>query len=191
MMKMTAALIHRWKRGFTLEPARGLHTRLMLTVAIAFIIAGPQPLLAQQATVQPMQGQTPEQMQQDMTACQSAATEATGFSPSQPPLAAAPAGPSGKRLRGAAAGAVAGAVRAEARGSDSDAWDEADEDRKQDYRQEEAQSSARAGAAVGGMATRADRRQGRRQQGQEQQQASAWNQAYNSCLQGRGYTVTP
>jgi len=190
-MKMTTTLIHRWKTGLTLEPARGLSTRLMLTVAVAFIIAGPQPLLAEQATVQPMQGQTPEQMQQDMAACQSAATEATGFSPSQPPVAAAPPGPSGKRLRGAAAGAVAGGVRAEARGSDYEAWDEVDDDRKQDYRQEEAQSSARAGAAVGGMASRVDRRQGRRQQGQQQQQASAWNQSYSSCLQGRGYTVTP
>lgn len=184
-------MIHRSKTGLALEPASGLHTRLLLSVAIAFTIAVPQPLLAQQATVQPMQGQSPEQVQQDMAACQSAATEATGFSPSQPPVAAAPAGPSGKRLRGAAAGAVAGAVRAEARGSDSDAWDEADEDQKQDYRQEEAQSSARAGAAVGGMATRADRRQGRREQGQQEQQASAWSEAYNSCLQGRGYTVTP
>jgi hypothetical protein len=133
----------------------------------------------------------PEQVQQDMAACQNSATQATGYSPSQQPVAAAPSGPSGKRLKGAAAGAVAGGVRAEARGNDSQAWDNADDDRKQDYRQDEAQASAKAGAAVGGMATRSDRRQGRREQGQQQQQASAWGQSYKSCLTSRGYAVTP
>lgn len=148
--------------------------------------------LAQQATVQPLQGQSPEQMQQDIASCQGAATQATGYSPSQASGSAAPAAPSGKRLKGAAAGAVAGGVRAEARGRDhDDAWDKVDDDRKQDYRQNEAQAAARAGAAVGGVRTRQDRRDTRRQQGQQQQQAGAWNQSYTGCLQGRGYTVTP
>jgi hypothetical protein len=164
---------------------------ILLPMLVGVALVASDPLLAQQTTVQPMQGQSPEQTQQDMASCQSTATQATGYSPSQPPTAAASTGPSGKRLRGAAAGAVAGGVRAEARGGDYDAWDKVDDDRKQDYRQDEAQSSARAGAVVGGMATRADRREGRRQQGQQQQQASAWSQSYKNCLQGRGYTVTP
>jgi hypothetical protein len=145
-----------------------------------------------QSTVQPLQGQGAEQMQQDMASCQSAATQATGYSPSQAPVAAASVGPKGQRLKGAAAGAMAGGVRAEARGRQhDDAWDRVDDDRKQDYRQNEAQSAARAGAAVGGVRARQDRRETRRQQGQQQQQAGAWNQSYASCLQGRGYTVTP
>ena len=158
---------------------------------IALAVAAPHAAGAQQTTVQPLQGQGPEQVQQDMAACQNSATQATGYSSSQQPVAAAPSGPSGKRLKGAAAGAVAGGVRAEAHGNNSEAWDEVDDDRKQDYRQDEAQASARAGAVVGGMATRSDRRQGRRQQGQQQQQTSAWSQSYKGCLQGRGYSVTP
>ena len=167
----------------------GTARRSLLALAIAVTV--PQLASAQQTTVQPLQGQSAEQMQQDMAACQSSATQATGYTPSQQPVAAAPSGPSGKRLKGAAAGAAAGSVRAEARGNDSEAWDEIDDDRKQDYRQDEAQASAKAGAVVGGMATRSDRRQGRREQGQQQQQAGAWNQSYKSCLTGRGYGVTP
>jgi hypothetical protein len=163
--------------------------RSLLVLALA--AAAPWPASAQQMTVQPLQGQSPEQVQQDMATCQNSAMQATGYSPSQQPVAAAPSGPSGKRLKGAAAGAVAGGVRAEARGNDSEAWDNADDDRKQDYRQDEAQASARAGAAVGGMATRSDRRQGRREQGQQEQQAGAWGQSYTSCLTSRGYGVTP
>jgi hypothetical protein len=160
-------------------------------LALAIAAAAAWPASAQQMTVQPLQGQSAEQLQQDMAACQSSATQATGYSPSQPPVAAAPSGPSGKRLKGAAAGAVAGGVQAEARGNESQAWDEIDDDRKQDYRQDEAQASAQAGAAVGGMASRSDRRQGRRVQGQQQQQTSAWSQSYQSCLTSRGYAVTP
>lgn len=124
---------------------------------------------AEELTVQPLQGQSPEQVRQDMAACQNSATQATGYSPSQEPVAAALSGSSGKRLKGAAAGAVAGSVRAEACGNDSAAWDEVDDDRKQDYRQDEAQSSAKASAVVGGMSTRSEGRQG-----QQQHHATAW-----------------
>jgi hypothetical protein len=180
-----------WTMGRTEAPNRACGPGLAGAVLIALAVAVPHAAGAQQATVQPLQGQAPEQVQQDMAACQNSATQATGYSPSQQPVAAAPSGPSGKRLKGAAAGAVAGGVRAEARGNDSQAWDNADDDRKQDYRQDEAQASAKAGAAVGGMATRSDRRQGRRDQGQQQQQAGAWGQSYKGCLTSRGYAVTP
>jgi hypothetical protein len=169
---------------------------LAMAAAIVILANGATPVLAQQpTTVQPLQGQSPDLVQQDMAACQSAATQSSGHNPTQPPVAAAPAGPSGQRLRGAAAGAVAGGVRAGARGNQYEAWDEVDDDRKQDYRRDEAQSAARAGAAVGGVRARQDRREARRQQGQQQQQqasaADAWSQAYEGCLQGRGYSVTP
>jgi hypothetical protein len=179
-----------WTMGRSGAPRRACGPALAGALVIALAVAAPLSAGAQQTTVRPLQGQPPEQVQQDMAACQNSATQASGYSPSQAPVAAAPTGPSGKRLKGAAAGAVAGGVRAEARGNDSEAWDNVDDDRKQDYRQDEAQASARAGAAVGGMATRSDRRQGRREQGQ-QQQASAWGQSYKSCLTSRGYAVTP
>jgi hypothetical protein len=180
-----------WTMGRSGAPRRARGPALAGALVIALAVAAPLSAGAQQTTVQPLQGQPTEQVQQDMAACQNSATQASGYSPSQAPVAAAPTGPSGKRLKGAAAGAAAGGVRAEARGNDSEAGDKVDDDRKQDYRQDEAQASARAGAAVGGMATRSDRRQGRREQGQQQQQASAWGQSYKSCLTSRGYAVTP
>src|SRR5687767_242852 len=130
---------------------------MVLAVAATLVLADTARPLAQQVTVQPLQGQSPEQMQQDTASCQSAATQSTGYSPGQAPAAAAPAGPSGQRLKGAAAGATAGAVRAEARGREyDDAWDKADDERKEEYRSNEAQSAAKAGAAVGGMRARQD-----------------------------------
>lgn len=167
----------------------------MIAAIVAFGDGGPRVLAQQPTTVQPLEGQSSTVVQQDMAACQSSATQSSGYNPTQPPVATAPAGPSGQRLRGAAAGAVAGGVRAGARGNQYEAWDEVDDDRKQEYRQNEAQSAARAGVAVGGVRARQDRRGARREQGQQQQQqasaADAWSQAYGGCMQGRGYSVTP
>jgi hypothetical protein len=55
--------------------------------------------------------------------------------------------------------------------------------------------AAAAGAVVGGAKQRQDRREARgaeqQQAAQAQPQASAYDQAYQGCLLGRGYTVTP
>jgi hypothetical protein len=186
-----------WAIGGSDRPDRTMsRSCLVLAAALAVVWDGAPSLLAQQpTTVQPLQGQSSALVQQDMAACQSAATQPSSHDPTQPPVAAAPAGPRGQRLRGAAAGAVAGGVRAEARGNERDAWDEVDDDRKQEYRRDEARSAARVGVAVGGVQARQGRREARRQQGQQQQQQAsavdAWSQAYQGCLQGRGYGVTP
>jgi hypothetical protein len=89
-----------------------------------------------------------------------------GFSSRQPPVAAAPPGPSGKRLIDAAAGPWAGAVRAEgARQRRRRLGRSGPKTGSRTIGRRRHSRSPEPGAAVGGMATRADRRQERRQQG--------------------------
>jgi hypothetical protein len=131
-------------------------------------------------TITPMQGQTPDQIQKDQAECNSIAQQSAGAqAQSAPP-------PSGGRMKGAAAGAMAGAVKAEAQGRQYGAYDKVNDDIKQEYRQNEAKSSAKAGVAVGAAKQRQQRR------GASQQSASSsqtFDQAFNSCLMGRGYSV--
>ena len=91
-----------WKMGRTEAPRRACGPGLAGAVVIALAVAAPLAA-GEQTTVQPLQGQAPEQVQQDMAGCQNSATQATGYTPSQQPVAAAPSRPSGKRLKGAAA----------------------------------------------------------------------------------------
>ena len=150
---------------------------------------------AQQPTVQAAQGQSYEQMEKDKAECYSIASQSTGYNPAQ--ASAAPASSTtpqgGGRLRGAAAGAMAGAARAEVRGNQYQAYERAPDELKQEYRRNEAKSAAAAGAVVGGARQRQSRReQARAQENQAAQQSAAtssFNQAYNSCLMGRGYVV--
>ena|SRR5215207_5858027 len=168
-------------------------TKLLASAGVMTLVVGTA--LAQQPVVQPAQGQSAEQMQQDMADCQAIAKQSTGYDPSQPPPStSSPATPqAGGRVRGAAKGALAGAAGAEVRGQQYGAYDKLSDDVKQEYRQNEAKSAAAAGAAVGA----AKQRQQRRQQGQAQEQqaaqtnaaAGSYNQAYKSCLMGRGYSV--
>jgi hypothetical protein len=139
------------------------------------------------STVIPAQGQSPEQIQADTSACQAQAAQST-----QPPPASTATPAQGGRLRGAAVGAAAGAAAAEVRGNQYEAYDHVDSDVKEEYRQNEAREAAAAGAVVGG----ARQRQARRQQAQQQQQAAAQSQqqsgnAFDACMAARGYTVSP
>jgi hypothetical protein len=144
------------------------------------IFPGAAPLLlyclcATAQTVTPMNGQSAELTQQDVTACQS---QAGGTGNAAPP-------PSGGRARGAATGAVAGAAVAGVRSNQHEALsDRVDDDVKQDYRQEKAKNAAVAGAVVGGSRQRQDRRE-------TAQTNAAASSAYTSCMQQRGYQVTP
>ncbi|WP_454694110.1 hypothetical protein [Achromobacter aegrifaciens] len=132
-------------------------------------------------TVTPLQGQTPQVTQQDIAACQ-AQSGSTTSPPAEAPQA-------GGRARGAAAGAAAGAVVAGARGRQhEEVYDRVDDDTKQAYRQNQAKDAAAAGMVVGGSRQRQDRRQDRANQAQQNATASS---AYASCLQQRGYQVTP
>ncbi|MGZ4997402.1 MAG: hypothetical protein ACXV8J_06150 [Methylobacter sp.] len=131
-------------------------------------------------TISPTQGQTPEQIQRDQADCTAIAQQSAG-SQTQP---AAPS--TGGRMKGAAKGAAAGAAKAEAKGKQHGAYENIDEDIKQEYRQNEAKSNAKAGAAAGG----ANQRQQRRESSQQSATSSqSFDQAYSSCLMGRGYSV--
>jgi hypothetical protein len=129
----------------------------------------------QAEAVVPLKGQSSQQTQLDINDCRNVAASQSS---STPP-------PSGGRLRGAAVGAAAGAVGAEVRGRQHDEFYEGVDDVKQEYRQNRAGQTAAAGAVVGGARQRQERR------AQQQTNASTSSTAYTSCLQGRGYQVTP
>ncbi|WP_349745923.1 hypothetical protein [Pseudomonas frederiksbergensis] len=130
----------------------------------------------QAETVVPLKGQSSQQIQLDINDCRNVAASQSA---STPP-------PSGGRLRGAAVGAAAGAVGAEVRGRQHDEfYERVDDDVKQEYRQNRAGQTAAAGAVVGGARQRQERR------AQQKTSAASSSTAYTSCLQGRGYQVTP
>ncbi len=133
------------------------------------------PVAAQQY-VYPAKGQSPEQQKKDEGECYGWAVKQSGYDPSKPPPAAAPAQPapvtgSGARARGAAAGAIVGGA------TGHDAGD-----------------AAVAGAVGAAAAQRgANRRAAAQQQqaaGQQRQAGQAsFQKARAACLEGRGYTV--
>src|SRR4051812_5069861 len=142
--------------------------RLLALMIGACVLASPA--IAQQFAY-PAKGQTAEQQKKDEAECGTWATGQTGFDPSKPPPAAAPATTAtgvtpGAGARGAARGAVVGGIVGD----------------------------AGAGAAAGAAAGRAQsRRQNASQQQQAQQtqgaQQGAYTKARAACLEGRGYTV--
>ena len=71
-----------WTKADRARPAWACRSLLALAMAVAV----PHGASAQQPTVQPLQGQAPEQVQQDMAACQNSATQATDYTPRQQPL---------------------------------------------------------------------------------------------------------
>ena len=162
----------------------------ILTAAACFVLAAS----AQAGGVTPTKGQSVEQMQKDIAECQAAATQSTGFNPSAPSPPAAESGPkAGGRVKGAAKGAAAGAVVAGVRGGE--VYDNASDEAKQEYRQNQAQGAATAGAVVGASKQRQDRRETRKEEKQQAEdtkaKAAAYDQSYQGCVVGRGYTVTP
>jgi hypothetical protein len=128
-------------------------------------------------TVVPTKGQSSQQTQLDINECHSVAASQT---------ASTDTSASGGRMRGAAVGAAAGAVAAESRGRQHDEFYEgANDEVKQEYRQNQAKGAAAAGVVVGGSRQRQERR------ANEKTSASTTSTAYTSCLQGKGYQVTP
>jgi len=143
-----------------------------LSLFIALLLVSAQGVAE---SVVPLRGQNSQQTQADISECHSIANSAS----STPPA-------SGGRLRGAAVGATAGAVGAQVRGNQhEEVYDRIDDDVKQEYRQNRARETAATGAVVGG----ARQRQERRQQRHNAESTNA--SAYTSCLQGKGYQVTP
>jgi len=164
-----------------------MRARVFRSIAVVgVVVVFDSTVVLGETVVTPMQGQSAEQIQRDQSECHSiAASSATA-----PPAQAAPAPQRGGRARGAARGAAAGAVAAEARGQQYDRYDNLSDDAKREYRQNNAGNAAAAGAMVGASRQRQQRRQGAAQQQQAQASAAAANdQAYRSCLMGRGYSV--
>jgi Glycine-zipper domain len=144
--------------------------------------------LRAQVMVYPANGQSPDQTQRDRGECMGWATQQSGFDPTAPRgYSAGPPPPSSMAtnphpvgrgaVRGAAVGAVGGAI-----GGDAGKG---------------AAIGAASGALIGGMRRRDQERQYAYEQQQYQQQQtaavdqqqSAFNRAFATCLQGRGYTV--
>lgn len=135
--------------------------------------------IAHAETVAPLQGQSPEQTQADTSACKSQAS-----STATPP----PANTSqGGRMRGAATAAVVSSAASEVRGNQHAAYDKVDDDVQKEYRQENAKDAAVAGAVVGGSK---QRRANRNASQQAAETPDASQQAYTSCMSGKGYSVT-
>ncbi|MCF4997259.1 hypothetical protein GIW69_16985, partial [Pseudomonas syringae] len=97
-------------------------------------------LYATAETLTPLKGQSPETVQQDISACQAQSGSSNNANTTQ----------SGGRIKGAATGAVAGATVAGVRSNRHDEIsDRVDSDVKQEYRQNKARNAAAAGAVVG------------------------------------------
>jgi hypothetical protein len=159
-------------------------------VAGALLIAGHGH--AEQPVVYPAKGQNPQQQATDDAECKAWAQQTTGVDPAAapaaaaPPPPAAPAGPQGQRLRGAARGAAVGAVAGEIAHGDASHG---------------AAVGAGAGVVAGGA--RARRERAAQQQAQAAQAAAAthsaeasraaeldtFHRAYAACMQGRDYSV--
>ena len=127
-------------------------------------------------TLLPLNGQNAEQIKSDDMACQNQATTP------------ATEQPQGGRLAGAVKGGLVGAAAAEVRGNQYEAYDRLDDDVQQEYRQENARDAAAVGAVIGGRHQRKERRA---EQVAAPAAATTSSQAYISCMQGKGYSVTP
>jgi hypothetical protein len=141
----------------------------------------PQDLRAQ-AMIYPNAGQTPAQLNQDRSTCETQAAAQSGYHPSQPVATPAPTKPvAGQRLAGAARGAAAGAVV------------ENNTSKSEREIENPSEAAARAGAVVGGSRQRQGRRENRRETQQQQaaqsQQQAAFSQSFNACMAAKSYTV--
>ncbi|HKE48611.1 MAG TPA: glycine zipper family protein [Rhodanobacteraceae bacterium] len=135
--------------------------------------------LAQYPPAYPAKGQTQQKQATDSSECRAWAQQTTGIDPavaSQPaPQQTGPAVGGGQRARGAVRGAAAGAVIGEAGSGDSSHG---------------AKVGAAAGVVAGGSRARQERRSQNAAAQQNQQNAMAtFNNAWGTCMKGRGYTV--
>jgi hypothetical protein len=127
--------------------------------------------------VYPKQGQSQDQFGRDQYECHNWAQGQTGFNPSQPAAAAAPAPQQGGAIRGGARGAALGAVGG-AIGGDAGKG---------------AAIGAGVGATAGLMRQSSQNRQAaqaaQQQQAAQQANLQRYDQAYGACMGGRGYQV--
>jgi hypothetical protein len=133
----------------------------------------------QQPPAYPAKGQSQQQQAKDSTECRTWAQQTTGINPavaSQPaPQQTGPAVGGGQRARGAVRGAAAGAVVGEVANGDAGKG---------------AGTGAAVGVVAGGARARREKRAANEAAQQNQQQTmGAFNNAWGTCMKGRGYTV--
>ncbi|MEM5315078.1 YMGG-like glycine zipper-containing protein [Paraburkholderia sp. JHI869] len=148
-------------------------------IPVAILIAGTAlPVLAQQTVVYPSKGQSAQQQSSDEGACYAWAKQRTGIDPAVVANAAPQAqAQNGQRVRGAAEGAAVGAAAGAIGGNAGHG----------------AAIGAVAGTVAGGVAHRRQERAAEAQNAQteaaQQQALASYHQAWNACMQGRGYSV--
>ena len=151
--------------------------RIIVLMAVSFMMAGSAPAMAADVYVFPKENQTKEQQEQDTFTCYKWAKEQTGFDPTKPVAQASAPPPQGGAAKGAAKGAAVGAIGGAIGG--------------------DAGKGAAIGAGVGAAAGAHKRRQGQRQQEAAQQQAAkqqeasveGYQRAFGVCMEGKGYAV--
>jgi hypothetical protein len=147
---------------------------LSVTIAAATLLASAA---AAEVFVYPKKGQSQQQFEQDQYQCHGWAKGQTGVDPSAPVAVAAPPPAQGGAVRGAARGAAVGAVGGAIGG--------------------DAGKGAAIGAGVGAVGGRMRQNSHNRQAAAATQQAQAqqaqdlgrYEQAYGTCMKGRGYQV--
>jgi hypothetical protein len=128
--------------------------------------------------IYPSKGQTQEQQDKDKYECNQWAVGQSGFDPGNPSSTSTSAqqpqrGPTGGAARGAALGAVGGAISGDAGAG--------------------AASGAERGRLLGAIRRRRERNEAEQEQKQAQAAGAsgqkAYNRAFATCMQGRGYAV--
>jgi hypothetical protein len=150
-----------------------------MAMLIAVVCVLSPDVSAQQPVAYPSKGQSVEKQTADEAYCRDWSQSRTGISPhaanAPAPQQTGPAVGGGQRARGALRGAAAGAVIGGVANGDAGRG---------------AGVGATAGVVAGGMRARQDRRESNAAaQSQQSSSLATFNQAYSSCLEGRGYSV--
>lgn len=148
-------------------------------LGFSLVAFATQTAQAQQPPAYPAKGQSTEQQAADGQACRGWAQSNTGIDPSaaaQPaPQQTGPAAGGGQRARGAVRGAAAGAVVGGVANDDAGHG---------------AAVGAAAGVVAGGVRARQERRtENANAQAQQSSSMNTFNQAYASCMRGKGYSI--
>ncbi len=148
-------------------------TSLRLAVLACSVLA-VSAFAQQPPPAYPASGQSESQQQADKSACMSWA-QSNAPQQAVPPQQTGPAVGGGQRVAGAARGAAAGAVIGGVANDDAGHG---------------AGVGAAAGVVVGGSRARQERRaQNQAAANTQSQNAANLNQAYSTCMKGKGYTV--
>ncbi len=119
---------------------------------------------------------------QAQSECKSIAQQQTGYNPNAAPAPTQPQ--TGGRAKGAAAGAMLGAAKGQ---SKANQYEHAPDRVTEEYTENQMKDAAKAGAVVGAAKQRQQRQQATVAQQQESASANAYNQAYGSCMAGKGF----